>query len=187
MITLFEDEAAPALGTNSAPSNPDNKTNSSHHFDAVKDQMGMNDDDFDAALSTGSITIWSPQDYSQKWGYVVSGPVQVDVNARPDGMYNVLFHLKDKKLMMPRSFILPYKDGEKPILYKGPVEDKMEVMSSEEIQKAMVTPFKNGGMPQGADSMGGMGGIGGPMGGMGGGNPMGAAGSPPMGGPMGGV
>lgn len=173
------------MGANKPPSNPDTTTNS-QHFDALKGQLGMEDADFDAALSTGSITIWNPQDFSSKWGFVVSGSLQADVEKRPDGMYNVLFHLKDKKLMMPKAFILPYKDGARPISYQGPIEDKTEVMTAEELQDAMVSPLEGGGMPAGGDPMaGGMGGaMGAPLGG--GASPMGTpAGMPPMGGSTG--
>lgn len=175
VVSIFKEEAAPAMGTDNAPpSNPDNKNND-QHFDAMKGQLGMEDDDFDAALSSGSITIWMPRDFSEKWGFVVSGVLQADVNKRPDGMYDVLFHLKDKKLMMPKAFILPYKQGQRPINYNGPVEDKTEVMTPEELQDAMAKPLEGGGMAAGGGD---------PMGGMG--MPS-AGGTPPMGGGMSGM
>ena len=82
------------------------------------------------------------------------------------------------------SFYLPYKKGERPIYYKGKVEDKTEIVGAEELQNMMVEPFKN--MPPGGAPMGGGSSLGGsPMGGGMGGAPMGG-GSPLGGSPMGG-
>jgi hypothetical protein len=174
---LFEAEAAPPQGNPTPPSNPDNTTNK-YHFDSLERTFGMDDEGMDAALSGNSITVWKVPNYYSKWGFLVSGPVDVSISKRKDGNYDCKYQLRSKKQMEPLSFYLPYKQGERPLYYKGQIEDKTELVTAEELQNMMVEPFKN--MPAG-----GMGGP--PMGGAppGGSPPMGV---PPMGGPpMGGA
>lgn len=179
---LTEDEAAPAMGSApSAPTDPQ-KTNNAHHFDMLKGQLGMEDDDFDNAMETQSVTLWLPQDYSKKWGFEVAGSTQATVKKRSDGNYDVTFQLKEKKLMLPKSFILPYKKGESPINYEGDVDEKTVVMTAEELQNAMTTPFQAGNFQPPSGGMGGPGGgMGAPQGGPMGGPPGGGA-PPPIGG-----
>lgn len=144
----------------------------------LKGQLGVDDPDFDTAMEDQSVTIWLPQDYSQKWGFEVAGTTQATVKRRPDGNWDVTFQLPEKKTMLPKSFIYPYKKGEEPLNYQGPVEAKTVVMTQEELENAMSVPFQTGYFqpPQG--------GMGGPGGGMGGGAappsppPSGGAGGP---------
>ena len=159
VVSIYEDEAAPAMGVdNSPPSDPSNSSNSDNHFDAFKRVGGMGDDDFDAAMDTSNITIYPSLDYANKWGFIASGPVNCSLEKRPDGMYDVLFHLNDKKLLDPQSFFFPYKEGQRPIPYKGPVQDQKEVMSANELQNLMTKPLEAGGAAAagGAPPMGGI-------------------------------
>lgn len=171
-------------GAPPSPDNPDGKTNK-HHFSFLKGQLGMEDEDFDAALESGSTTIWKVPDYSHKWGFVVAGSCEADIEKRPDGNYNVRFRLAEKKRMLPHSFFYPRRPGEDPVEYEGPVTDQVEVMTAEELQDKLAEPLKAGGaLPV---SMGGPmdrpGGLGsGLMGGSSGGAPP----IPPAGGPPGG-
>lgn len=179
-ISIREDEAAPSMGgAPAAPGNPDSKTNK-HHFDSLERGLGMDDEGMTAALEGNSITVWQVPDYSSKWGYLVSGPVDASVEKRPDGNYSVTYQLKQKKLMEPKSFTLPYKKGERPMYYNGPVNDETVIVGEEELQDMMVVPFaKVGGAQPGA--MGGPGGA--PGGAPPGGAPPGGAppgGAPPM-------
>jgi hypothetical protein len=183
--SIYEQEAAPAMtGAPPSPDNPDGKTNK-HHFSFLKGQLGMEDEDFDAALESGSTTIWKVPDYSHKWGFVVAGSCEADIEKRPDGNYNVRFRLAEKKRMLPHSFFYPRRPGEDPVEYEGPVTDQVEVMTAEELQDKLAEPLKAGGaLPV---SMGGPmdrpGGLGsGLMGGSSGGAPP----IPPAGGPPGG-
>ena len=170
---LSEAEAAPAFGSD--PTTPEKPgSGNEHHFQMLKGQLGMEDDDFDDAMEKQSLTIWLPQDYSKRWGFEVAGSTQATVAKRKDGNYDVTFQLGEKKRLLPQSFLYPYKKGERPISYKGPVGEKTVIMSAEELQDLVSTPFQSGTFqpPQG--------GMGGPMGGGMGGPPMGG-GAPPMG------
>lgn len=159
---LFEVEAAPSIGA--APEAPDNpeKTTNKYHFDALQRQLGIDDDGLTAALEGDTIQFWKVPDYSSQWGFLVSGPTSATVSQRPDGSFDVTFHLKEKQLLNPKNFIKPYKQGQRPINYQGPVEDKTVTMSREELQDAMTLPLASGG-----------------------GSPMGAPGAAPIGAPMG--
>lgn len=165
-ITLREDEAAPAGGTPESPDNPSNTTNK-YHFDALKQQLGIEDDELQAALESDSVQLWKCPDFSSKWGFMVVGPVNASLQERPDGSFNVTFQLRQKRQMSgSRAFIRPYEQGQRPMYYEGPVDDKMEIMRKEELADLMTAPLAHGGAPMG----GGMGGMGGaPMGGMPGG------------------
>jgi hypothetical protein len=166
------------MGEPAAPGNPDTKTNQ-YHFDSLERGLGMDDEGMDAALTGGSITIWQVPNYFNKWGFLVSGPVDVSIRKSPDGNYQCTYQLKAKQQMEPLSFYLPYKKGERPTYYKGKVEDKTEIIGVNELQDLMSKPFQN--MPAGGAMGGGMPGGAPPMGGgMAGAPPMGA---PPMGGP----
>ncbi len=179
--SIREEEAAPSIGSSpSTPGNPDNSTTNKYHFDSLKQQFGIGDDEMTAALEGDPIQIWQVPDYSSKWGYLVSGPCSAIVKQRTDGNYDITFQLAQKKLMNPQSFIMPYKKGERPLKFDGEVTDQKEIISSEELQDIMTKPLATGGMPQGggmgADpSMGGAPPMGGPMGAP-------AGGVPPMGG-----
>jgi hypothetical protein len=85
-LKLREDEAAPAVGNASAPSNPNNTTNK-YHFDSLERGLGMDPDGMDAALTGNSITIWRVPNYFRKWGFLVSGPVDVSIAKSNDGNY----------------------------------------------------------------------------------------------------
>lgn len=165
-ISLREDEAAPSIGQPSQPSNPE--TTNKHHFDSLQRHLGIGDKELEASLEGDALTIWKVPDYSSKWGFMVNGPVQASVTKRGDGGFDVMFLLKQKQLMEPKSLIRPYKQGDRPMYYEGPVQDKTERMTEEDLQDAMTAPFN--GMPSGGGA---------PMGGPPGGAPMGG---PPMGG-----
>jgi len=173
--SLREEEAAPPMGGGAPPANPDNTTNK-HHFASLQRELGIEDDDFDAAIESDVQTLYNVPDYG--WGFRVQPPVQATVQKQEDGSYNVTFMLSVKKLMNPKSFVYSYKDDENPLEYEGEIEDKTENMEGEELQNLMVKPYEGMGM-------GGPPGMGGPMGGM---PPMGGAmpdggmgGAPPMG------
>lgn len=162
-----------------SPTNPDSgssKTNK-HHWDTLQRQFGIDDESFDAVIEQGILDIWKVPDYSSKWGFVVNGPCSAQAEELPSGSYRVTFMLKEKKMMRPKDFFLPYHKQAPGQLnyYDGPVENKTEMMTREELQDAMAEPLKNGGAPAG--------------GGMPGGAPPGGApgGAPPMGGAPGGA
>ncbi len=171
---FMEDEAAPSGGGAAAP--PANPDKSNHrHFDALKQQFGSDDASFDAALEAGTVEVWVTPDYSSKWGFLVNGPVSATVKKTPAGQYAITFMLKQKQQSNPHSFIMPYHQGETPTYYDGPIENKTEMISADELQDMMAKPLEGGGAQpgMGGPPMGGMGGA--PPGGMGGG-------MPPMGG-----
>ena len=170
-------------GAPTPPSNPDSGKTNKNHFSFLKRQAGIADGDFDAAISSGIITIWNSPDYASKWGFNVTPPVQAHVEKRDDGSYDVTFLLSQMKAMNPHLFYYAHGQGQDTINYDGPVEDQTEVMTEEELQDAMVKPLAGGG-----GAPGGMPGMGGPPGAPGGAPPMGGApgGAPPMGG-MGGM
>lgn len=179
-VRLREDEAAPSIGgAPPAPGNPDNTTNA-HHFDSLARGLGMDDDDMTSALEGNSITVWQVPNYYHRWGFLVSGPVDVSIEKRGDN-YELTYQLRAKQRMEPKSFYLPYKQGERPMYYKGTIKDEKVIVSAEELQDLMTVPYKN--MPPGGMG-GGMGGMGAPPGGA---PPMGGMGGPPPGpgGPMG--
>lgn len=178
LFSLRESEAAPSMNSSPpVPNNPDksdSKTNS-HHWDSLKRQFGIDDKAFDAVITQGILDIWRVPDYSEKWGFLVNGTCSARVEKLPSDSYKVTFMLKVKKAQRPFDFFLPYNQGSNGKLnyYDGPVEDKTEIMSREELQDAMAEPWrKSGSAPQ-------MGQSGPPVGGPGG--------MPPIGGPMGGI
>jgi hypothetical protein len=165
---LREQEAAPPMGAVPPdPTSGSGETTNKFHFDALKKQFGMGDEEFEAAIEGGVIAMYQVPDFG--WGFHPNPPVQATVENRGDGTYNVTFLLSQ---MPPNSFTLPYEDGERPTYYDGQIEDKTEVMTKEELSDAMTKPYSNMGM--GGPPMGG---------GM---DPMGG-GPPAMGGPPGGI
>lgn len=182
---LREELAAPPSGVPQSPSNPTSGGND-HHFDMTKRALGIGDDEFTAAIQSDSVTLYAPPTYARKWGFQCTKPVQTTIVDRDNGRYEVTFQLAIKKQMDPKCFVLPYKQGDPVVPYEGVVEDKVEIMTAQELQNAMAKPLENGGMQagMGGDPMGG-GGMGAPpMGGGMGAPPMGGGGmgAPPMGG-----
>lgn len=173
-FSLREDDMAPTASA-PVPTDPESgggKTNK-YHFDKLQDEFDMDDDAFKGAMEGGIQTLYKVPDYG--WGFRVQPPVQVTVKDKGTEQYEVTFLLNQTS---KRKMILPYKEGERPIRYEGPVEDKTVMMNKEELADCMVPPYEAAGA--GAPPMGGP-----PMGGA---PPMGG-GMPPMGGapPMGGM
>ena len=157
--SLFEQEGLyVAESSPEDPKNPNNKTTNKYHFDFLKRQLGLDDINLKSAISGNSIPIFKVPDYSNKWGFLVSGICTAIVEPRPDGNYDVTFQLEDKKLMEPDSCIKPYKKGERPIVYQGEIVDKKETMTAEELQDIMAKPFS--GMGSASPAIGGI--MGGP-------------------------
>lgn len=152
-----EDEAAPATGSGaSAPSNPDSKGSSKDHFGALQRQFGIEDGAMKAAIEGDSIELWQCPDYSASWGFTVNGPVTASVEQVSENSYKVTFHLKQKKLMSPKDFYVPKGNAKALTYYAGPVEDKTQVMTQEELAGLMTAPFANTGAAGGMPPMGGM-------------------------------
>lgn len=176
-----EGEAAPAMGaTPPSPTNPDiggdkGKTNK-HHFDFLQRGLGIDKEDFEAAIQTGNVEFLKCPDYSDKWGFIVNGPVTANVEEEPSGSgnYKVTFLLD---VLPKNSFFMPKWNKNQYTTeipyYTGPIENKVEYMSKEELQDMLAMPFEKGG---GAPAGGGMGGPGGPGGA---GGPPGGGGAPP--------
>lgn len=160
----------------SVPGNPDSTTNK-YHLDALQQQLGIGDEEMTAAIEGEPIQIWKVPDYSRKWGFLVIGPCSGIAKQRPDGNYDVTFQLEEKKMMSPKGFIRPYRQGERPIRYEGEVKDQTETITSEELQNIMATPLSQGA----GGAMGGPPGMGGAPPGMGG-DMAGSMPAPPMGG-----
>lgn len=171
---LREDDMAPTP-TADMPSNPDGGTTNKYHFDYLQQELGMDDDAFKGAMEGGVQTLYKIPEYG--WGFRVQPPVQATVVDNGNDQYEVTFMLTQKKLTNPKSFVLPYKTGQRPVYYEGPVEDKTVMMNKEELADLVVPPYESGGMP----GMGGMPPGGGAPGGAPPGGPL-AGGMPPMGG-----
>lgn len=170
-------------GDGAPPPVPDSgggDTTNKYHFDFLKQNLGIDDDDFDSALAGGIQTLYQVPDYG--WGFKVQPPVQVTVQDKGSGSYEVTFLLTQKKLSNPKSFVLPYHSGDRPTYYEGPIEDKTVTMTREELSDAMSKPFAGGGAPPGG--MMGAPPMGGGMGAPGGAPPMGGAPPPTGGGPF---
>lgn len=178
---LREEDAAPSASAE-MPTDPKSTTNK-YHFDKLQDELDIDDEAMKGALE-GPQTLYKVPDYG--WGFRVQPPVQATVEDKGDGTYNVTFLLKQAN---KRKMVLPYKQGERPTYYEGPVENKTVVMNKEELSDLIVPPYEaaaSGGMGMGGPPMGGdpmAGGMGGapPMGGPPPGGPL-AGGIPPMGG-----
>lgn len=140
------------------PDNPDKKTTNKYHFAQLQQQFGIDDSPLKSALEGGTITVFKVPDFSYKWGYLVIGPCTATIKARNDGNYEVTFQLVEKKSMSPKSFILPYKKGERPLVYNGEIKNETQIMTAEELQDIMVLPFAQGGAPA-AGGMSPMGGL----------------------------
>ena len=183
---LREEDTAP---TPSAPSpdNPDNATTNKYHFDKLQDELDIDDDAMKGALD-GPQTLYKVPDYG--WGFRVQPPVQAVVKQQGEGQYQVTFLLQQAN---KRKMMLPYKQGQRPTYYEGPVENKTVMMNQEELADLIVPPYEaakaaggmgmGGGPPMGGGPMGGGPMGGGPMGAPGGALPGGpiAGGMPPMG------
>lgn len=173
---LREEDAAPTASA-PMPTDPDNGTTNKYHFDKLQDELDIDDDAMKGALA-GPQTLYKVPDYG--WGFRVQPPVQATVEDKGNGTYNVTFLLKQAS---KRKMMLPYKQGQRPTYYEGPVENKTVMMNKEELADLIVPPYEAAASGAG----GGMGGpppMGDPMGGMGGPPPGGplAGGMPPMGG-----
>ncbi len=155
---------------------PDNTTNQ-HHFGSLERELNI--DDIDPAFEGDAVTLYQVPQFG--WGFRVQPPVQVSIRKHSEGgegegedLYEVTFMLDQ---INRKQVVLPYKDGETPTIYQGPIENKTEIMTQEQLSDAMVKPY------EGMGAMGG--GMGGPMGGgmdpMGGGMgaPPGGMGAPP--------
>jgi hypothetical protein len=140
--SIFEQDAAPSMsGPSGAPENPDNKTTNKYHFDTIQQQFGIGDEELQAALENGIIPVFQVPDYSDKWGFLVVGPCSATIVASKDGNYEITYQLVQKKLMNPKSFILPYKKGERPLRFNGNIEDKTEIITPEELQDLMTVAY----------------------------------------------
>jgi hypothetical protein len=141
--SILEQDAAPPMGAvPPQPENPDApKTTNKYHFDQLQQQFGIGDSELAAALEGGTVPVFKVPDYSKSWGYIVIGPCSATVQTRKDGNYEVTFQLAQKKLMNPKAFIRPYKDGEAPVRHEGPVKDETVIMTAEELQNIMALPF----------------------------------------------
>jgi len=195
IFSLREEDAAPTTST-PVPTNPESgggqKTNK-YHFDKLQDELDIDDDAFKGAMEGGVQTLYKVPDYG--WGFRVQPPVQASVRDKGTDQYEVTFLLNQAS---KRKMVLPYKQGQRPTYYEGPVENKTVMMNKEELADLMVSPYEAASGAGGAPPMGGgappMGGGAPPMGGgappMGGGAPPMGGGAPPMGGgapPMGGI
>jgi hypothetical protein len=142
-FSMFEQEAVPALGgAPESPANPDNiKTTNKHHFDFLKRQFGIGDEDFADAIEAVPIQVFKVPDYSNKWGFLVIGDCGALATQRDDGNWDVNFMLSQKQLMNPNAFIFPYEKNETPVVYKGKVEDKKEIVTDEELQDMVGGPL----------------------------------------------
>jgi len=177
VFRLREEDAAPTASA-PMPTDPDNTTTNKYHFDKLQDELDIDDDAMKGALE-GPQTLYKVPDYG--WGFRVQPPVQATVKDKGNGTYDVTFLLAQAN---KRKMMLPYKQGERPTYYEGPVENKTVMMNKEELSDLIVPPYEAaaagggmGGPPPMGDPMGG--GMGGPPPGAGG--PLGG-GMPPMGG-----
>lgn len=138
-----EQEGAPTAGaTPESPADPSKNITNKHHFNLLKKELGIGDSSFKSALEADSATIYRVPRYKH-WGFWVVGPCTGTIKQRDDGKYDINYQLKIKSLMEPKSFILPYESGEKPIIYQGEIEDKTEVATSEELQDIIASPIQS--------------------------------------------
>ena len=178
---LREEETAPTPDAG-APPNPDSGgTTNKYHYQKMQDELDIDDESMKGAMEGGVHTLYKIPDYG--WGFRVKPPIQAVVKKFGE-QCEVTFLLNQAN---KRKMMLPYKEGERPTYYEGPVEDKTVTMTQEELADLEVPPYEMVKQGMGAPPGGGMGG---PM--PGGGGPM-AGGMPPMAGgaapmpPMGGM
>lgn len=174
---LREEEAAPTASPES-PKDPEQSKTNKFHFDYLQQELGIGDEEFKSALEGGIQTLYKVPEYG--WGFRVQPPVQATIIDKGNDQYQVTFMLKQKKLTNPKSFVLPYSQGQRPTYFEGDIEDKTVMMNKEELADLIVPPYEAA-----ASGMGGMPPAGGGM--PPGAPPGGMAGAPPPlpGGPMG--
>lgn len=145
----MEQEAAPSGVSPTSPSNPDSGKTDKYHFDAMKMQMGIDDDDFDAALEDSVVSLYPPKEFvKSRWNMSIIGMVPAKVSKRSDGNYDVTFMLDTKKSMQPKSFFMPDQTKTKKDAYDSKVIEKKEILNPEELQGMMTPAYRGGGQIQ---------------------------------------
>jgi hypothetical protein len=114
------------------------------------DALDMDPDEYQVGEQGNVFTLYRPYKFD-KWGFLVRPPIQVEVTPKSGspGMNDVTFKLSLKKRI---HFYLPYGPNDTPIMYKGPIEDKTEIMSDQEVddmRAQYASSQQQGGMPQG--------------------------------------
>ncbi len=141
------------------PSNPQNTHNDVNQ--AVSFNMGIDQDVVDDYDQQDALIIAKPFKFFRKWGFNVKGPIPASAKHNEDGTVEVTFNL----LQLPKqSFYLPYKDGQTPVAYEGPIENKKEILSKADFQDIKATGLDQLQPGMMAGAQGGMGGGGGMMG-----------------------
>lgn len=147
------------------PNNPlmGDDTDQEKHNDmsgVLQDELDIDDKDMQSYNNTNTFVTYKAMNYSRKWGFIAGGPVPVltekIVDAGKRSKYKVTFLLTQAN---KRKFYFPYKDGEVPIRYTGPIEDKVEYMNYYELEdlKSQGLDKANQQMPGGGmPPMGGM-------------------------------
>ena len=169
-------EEAPVDPNNPMMGGDDSSQTHNRYTTAVQDEFGIDDKHMKPAEEAESYILKKPINFASKWGFLAATPVPVTIKTLVDAgersKYEVTFHLT---MANKRKFIRwPWKKGDVPIRYEGPVEDKTEYMTYQEKENMKAADLQGGGAAGGAPPMGGdmMGG---------------AGGAPPMGGPAAGA
>lgn len=154
---IREDSAAPNPSS-PVPKDPQSSGTNAYHFDKLQDELDIDDKSMKGVIEGGIQTLYKVPNYG--WGFRVRPPIQATVKDIGNEQYQVTFLLKNEN---KRKFMLPYNQGQNPIRYNGPVEDKTVMMNKRELSDLLVVPYEqitnnsaanalSGGMPP----MGGM-------------------------------
>lgn len=142
-FSIKEQDSAPVAGSlPEVPEDPSKNLTNKHHFSVLKRELGIKDSSFKSALESDPMTVYNVPRY-RHWGFWVIGPCTAIITQRDDGKYDIEYQLKTKSLMEPNNFILPYKNGDNPIVYQGNIENKTEVATSEELQDIVASPVQS--------------------------------------------
>lgn len=149
-VVLKEDGEAPA------PTDPNASDSQQTHNDvtkAVSFNLEIDPEDVKNYDHQDAIMVYKPFKFFKQWGFNVKPPIPATAEHLDDGNVEITFQLKS---LPKQRFYLPYKSGETPIAYEGPIENKTQIISKadfEDIKAAGFDRMQPGMMPSG---MGGM-------------------------------
>lgn len=131
-VFLEQDQQTPAANQE--------KTNA-YFPDFFGREFSVKQRDFEAALEGDALTLYGDKIPDFGWPFRVAGNIHVFIEKIDDNLYKVTFPLKQLYRDNPYLFYHRWQEGQRPMYWQGPVEDKVETMTKEQLLDAWVEPF----------------------------------------------